>query len=82
MLFIVIVLSIPMYGFCIWSLYEPEESFFFLDKWRYKQIPELSDIQIKLIRIGSVIIMIIWTLMIINVAIDTFSPKPDFPNMP
>ncbi|WP_413367986.1 hypothetical protein [Lysinibacillus sp. 3P01SB] len=27
MLFIVVVLSIPVYGYCIWSLYEPEEAF-------------------------------------------------------
>ncbi|MEQ6377743.1 hypothetical protein RZN25_13055 [Bacillaceae bacterium S4-13-56] len=82
MLFILIVFSIPVYGSCIWSLYEPEESFFFLDRWRYKEIPELSDIQIKLIRIGSVITMILWTILIINVAIDTFTPEPPFPTIP
>ncbi len=49
MLFIVAVLSIPVYGYCIWSLYEPEESFFFMEKWRYKEVPELSNLQIKLI---------------------------------
>lgn len=27
MLFITAVLSIPVYGYCIWSLYEPEEAF-------------------------------------------------------
>ncbi|WP_438311357.1 hypothetical protein [Sporosarcina sp. FA9] len=79
MLFIFIVFSIPIYGFSIWSLYEPEESFFFLDRWRYKEIPELSDIHIKLVRIGSVIAMILWTILIISVAIDTFTPDPPFP---
>jgi hypothetical protein len=82
MLFILIVFSIPVYGFGIWSLYEPEESFFFLDRWRYKEIPELSDIQIKLIRIGSVITMILWTILIIVVVIDTFTPEPAFPTIP
>ena len=72
MLFISIVFSIPIYGFCIWSLYQPEESFFFFDRWRYKEIPELSDIQIKLIRIGSVFAMIMYTIYLIVVAIDTF----------
>lgn len=72
MLFISIVLSIPIYGFCIWSLYQPEESYFFFDRWRYKEIPELSDIQIKLIRIGSVVVMILFTIYLIVVAIDTF----------
>ncbi|MEN2766248.1 hypothetical protein [Ornithinibacillus xuwenensis] len=79
MLFILIVFSIPVYCFGIWSLYEPEESFFFLDRWRYKEIPDLSDIQIKLIRIGSIVGMIIWTILIIIAAIDTFTPEPPLP---
>ncbi|RNC97898.1 hypothetical protein [Lysinibacillus halotolerans] len=81
MLFIMIVFSIPVYGYGIWSLYEPEESYFFLDRWRYKEVPELSDIQIKLIRIGSVMGMIIWTAIIIVVAIDTFTPDPPLPSI-
>lgn len=80
MLFIFIVISIPVYGLCIWSLYEPEESYFFLDRWRYKEIPELSDIQIKLIRIGSIITMIVWTIILIAGAIDAFTPSPTFPS--
>lgn len=79
MLFIFIVISIPVYGFCIWSLYEPEESYFFMDRWRYKEIPELSDIHIKLIRIGSVVLIIIWTMALISVAVDAFTPDPPFP---
>ena len=81
MLFIMIVFSIPVYGYGIWSLYEPEESYFFLDRWRYKEVPELSDIQINLIRIGSVMCMIIWTAIIIVVAIDTFTPDPPLPSI-
>lgn len=79
MLYIMIVFSIPVYIVSIWSLYEPKESFLFLNRWRYKEVPELSDIQIKLIRIGNVIGMIIWTLLIIDVAIETFTPKPTYP---
>ena len=75
-LFIFIVLSIPVYGFCIWSLHEPEKSFFFLDRWRYKETPELSDIQIKLTKIGSIITMILWTILVITVVIDAFTPEP------
>ncbi|MFB9974093.1 hypothetical protein FPQ10_08975 [Allobacillus sp. SKP2-8] len=78
MLFIIIVLSIPVYGVGIWSYYEPEESFFFLNRWRYKEVPELSDIQIKLIRIGNIIFLILWTIVIVVVAIDTFTPEPTF----
>ena len=78
MLFIILVFSIPVYGYLVWSLYEPEESYFFLDRWKYKEVPELSDVQIKLIKYGSVIGMIIWTLLIIFIAIDTFTPDPLF----
>ena len=81
MLFIIILLSIPVYAYCIWSLYEPEESFFFLDRWRYTEIPELTDIQIKLIRIGGVIGMVVMTIVIIIVAIDTFTPDPPLPEL-
>lgn len=79
MLFIVVVCSIPIYGYFIWGLYEPEESYFFLDRWRYKEVPELSDIQIKLIKIGSVFGMIVMTFIIIYVAINTFTPDPPLP---
>lgn len=79
--FIIIVLLIPVYGYCIWSLYEPEESIFFLDRWRYKEIPELSDLQIKLIRIGSVVVMIIMTISLIALAISTFTPTPPLPDI-
>lgn len=80
-LFISITFSIPVYGFCIWSLYEPKESFFFLDRWRYNEVPELSDIQIKLIRIGSIIIMILWTILLISIAIDRFIPDEPLPDI-
>lgn len=43
MLFISIVLSIPVYGYYIWCLYDPEESFIF-ERWRYKETPTLSDL--------------------------------------
>ena len=81
LLFIGIALSIPMYLFCIWSLYKPEEAYFFLDKWRYKEIPELSEIQIKLIGIGSIVAMIIITIWLIVIAIDAFTPDTLFPNI-
>jgi hypothetical protein len=73
MLFIMTILAIPVYGICIWSLYEPEESYFFMKKWQYKELPELSDVQIKLIRIGSVAVMIIMTVQLIMMAIETFT---------
>ena len=81
MLFIGIILSIPFYGLCIWALYEPEESYFLFDKWRYKEIPELSEIQIKLIRIYSAGAMILITIALILVAVDTFTPELPLPGI-
>ncbi|REB05148.1 hypothetical protein DVB69_15390 [Sporosarcina sp. BI001-red] len=81
MLFILIVFSIPVYGYCIWSLYKPVESFFFLDRWRYKEIPELSELQIKFIKIGSIFTMILWTILIISGVIDAFTPDPPLPKI-
>lgn len=71
MLFIVIVLSIPIYGYCIWSLYEPEEAYFFMDKWRYKEVPELSDLQLKYIRYSSIAVISLMTVGILALAIHT-----------
>lgn len=75
LLFISIVLSIPVYGYCIWSLYDPEESFLFFERWLYKETPEVSELQIKLIRIGSVFGMVIVTIYLIVVAVQTFAPS-------
>ena len=71
MLFIVVVLSIPIYGYCIWSLYEPEEAFFFMDKWRYKELPELSQLQIRSIRYSSIAVIILISVIILALAIHT-----------
>ncbi|MGM9951165.1 MAG: hypothetical protein ACI33P_13620 [Lysinibacillus sp.] len=71
MLFIVIVLSIPVYGYCIWSLYEPEEAFFFMDKWRYKEVPELSELQLKYIRVSSIAVIVFMSIGILALAIHT-----------
>ena len=73
MLFIVIVLSLPVYAFAIWSFFEPEEAFLFGDRWRYQEVPEPSDIQVKLIKWGAVAGMIVTTMTIIFVAVSSFS---------
>lgn len=72
MLFIVIVLSIPAYGFLIWGLYEPEEAMLFMDKWRYKELPEFSDVQLKFFKFGNILGIILVTLIIMSVAYETF----------
>ena len=71
MLFIVVFLSIPLYGYCIWSLYELEEAFFFMDKWRYKELPELSGLQIKSIRYSRIAVIILISVIILALAIYT-----------
>lgn len=72
MLFIVVVLSIPVYGYCIWSLFETEEAMLFMDRWRYKEEPEFSDLQIKIFKSGNILAIIFMTIYILIVAYDTF----------
>ena len=72
MLFITIVLSIPAYGFFIWGLYEPEEAILFMEKWRYKEQPEFSNMQMKLYKLGNICGIILLTLYIMGVGYNTF----------
>lgn len=76
MLFVLIVLSIPVYLFNIWALYEPEETFLFLRRWQYKDTPQITDFHKKLIRISSAVMMVFWTLLLIQAGIDAFQPDP------
>ena len=71
MLFITIMLSIPVYGFMIWGLYEPEEAMLFMDKWRYEEQPEFSRMQLKLYKLGNICGVILLTLFIMGVAYNT-----------
>lgn len=68
MLFISVVLSIPLYGFLIWSLYEPDESIIFLDKWRYDEEPTFSELQMKLFKIGNIAGIVLLTGILIMIA--------------
>ena len=72
MLFITIVISIPVYGFFIWGLYEPEEAMLFMEKWRYKEQPEVSNMQMKLYKLGNICGIILLTLYIMGVGYNTF----------
>ena len=65
MLFILIVLSIPIYGICIWSFIEPEESLMFGNRWRYNGTPEFSEQQILITKIGAIMGIIFMSLLII-----------------
>ncbi|MER1956692.1 MAG: hypothetical protein ABS942_04885 [Solibacillus sp.] len=72
MLFITIVISIPVYGFFIWGLYEPEEAMLFMEKWRYKEQPEFSNMQMKLYKLGNICGIILLTLYIMGVGYNKF----------
>lgn len=72
MLFFTIVISIPVYGFFIWGLYEPEEAMLFIEKWRYKEQPEFSNMQMKLYKLGNICGIILLTLYIMGVGYNTF----------
>lgn len=65
MVFILIVLSIPIYALLIWYFVEPEEAMMYGNRWRFNGTPEFSDVQILLCKIGAIIGMIIMTLFII-----------------
>lgn len=72
MLFMIIVLSIPAYGFFIWGLYEPEEAMLFMDKWRYDELPRFSELQLKFFKIGNILGIVLLTLLIMSVAYNIF----------
>ena len=72
MLFIVIVLSIPVYGFFIWGLYEPEEAMLFLDKWRYDELPEFSELQFLWYKISNILGIVVVTVVILITIFATF----------
>lgn len=76
MLFITVVLFIPLYIYFIWGLCEPEEAYFFLQKWEYKEVPEPSDIGLKIFKIANIVGIIILTIIIIVTAINSFKPDP------
>lgn len=83
MFFVLLIFSIPVFIFSIWSLYEPEESYLFMRRWRYQRPPEISDLHKKAIRIGAVIGMILWLLLLLQTGYDTFfrpDPFEDFIN--
>ena len=65
MLFIIIVLSIPIYGLLIWTFIEPEESLMFGNRWRYNGTPKFSELQILLTKIGAIMGIIFMSLLII-----------------
>lgn len=79
MLFFLLLFSIPIYGFCFWGIKDPEEVYVLFEDWRYRESPKLSDILVTLQRIGYVLFIIVWTIILIVVAMDTFAPDPDPP---
>lgn len=64
--FVYSVLFIPFIVLMIWSYFYPEESLLLGNRWRYKEDPEFSNTQVSLVKFGSVIGIILITLMYIN----------------
>lgn len=73
MLFIAGILSIPFYGYFIWGLIEPEEAIVFLDKWRYDEPPQFSEIQMMLFKFGNIFGIGMTTIILIILGFETFS---------
>jgi len=59
-----------LYGVCM-----IQRKAFCFERWRYKETLEISGLQIKLIRIGSVFGMVIVTIYLIVVTVQTFAPS-------
>ncbi|MFC7687118.1 hypothetical protein [Ureibacillus sp. GCM10028918] len=81
MLFIVFVLSLPVYTLAIYGLLEPREAILFMDRWKYKEEPEFSDLQMKWFKWGNIAAIVFATILIIISAIITFTPEeqPEIP---
>lgn len=72
MIILLVILSIPLYIYFIWGLYEPEEALLFGNRWRYGEDPEFSDLQLKLFKYSIWFGLILWTGMLIIQTISAF----------
>lgn len=82
MLFIVIVFSLPVYTLAIWGLYYPRDAILFMDRWRYSEEPEFSDLQMTLFKWRNIAAIVIITLFIIFSGISTFTPEEEQGEIP
>ena len=41
-----------------------------MDKWRYQEVPELSELQLKLFRYSSIVAIIVMSIVILVLAVD------------
>ena len=71
-LFILLIFSIPVYGFGIYAYKEPEDSYMIGKRWMYDNEPELSKEAIKLHKNISLITIIVWTILLISGFISVF----------
>ena len=71
-LFILLIFSIPVYGFGIYGYKEPEDSYMIGKRWMYDNEPELSKEAIKLHKNISLITIIVWTILLISGFISVF----------
>lgn len=64
-IFIIVVLMIPVYGILIWTYLYPRESLLWGRKSMYKEEPEFTEGAIRYAKLGSVIFMVVITIMLI-----------------
>ncbi|PYF05705.1 hypothetical protein LG296_09445 [Ureibacillus chungkukjangi] len=74
MLYLAIVFSLPIYTFAIFGLYYPQDMILFMDRWRYSEEPEFSDLQMTLFKWGNIAAIVIVTIFLIFSGIITFMP--------
>lgn len=71
-LIIEIIFLLPLYGILIWTYFTPKESALLLQRWKYKEEPELSENYIRYIKFASISSIVVITFA--TVAIIVTSP--------
>ncbi|UII55875.1 hypothetical protein LS684_20005 [Cytobacillus spongiae] len=66
-IFFTVVLSIPIFGFALWTLYFPEESILLGRRWMYKEKPEISKAAIQYTKFAALITMAFYPFLAISI---------------
>ncbi|WP_180827386.1 MULTISPECIES: hypothetical protein [Bacillus] len=68
--YLFIVLMIPVYGFLLWTYFNPEESVLKGQRWMYTEEPEVSRAAIRYTKFMSLFIMIALPVFILLMTLD------------
>lgn len=71
-LFILILFSIPIYGFLIYGCIDPEESYLLSKRWMFREEPELSEDAIYFHKRASMIAIVVITFMLVLIIYRSF----------